>query len=277
MTKIPYIPLYIDDYEAATVHLTAEEDGIYFRLIRLCWRTPGCSIPNDPKWITRRMRVPLSDFDAKIKPVIDEFFTIKRNRILQKRLQSEFGKAKSNFEARSNAGKMGGRPKSLKNNEKDKSNALTKLKLSESNQNQNQNHIKNTKKRKSNLSEDWQPSTKLIASIAEKEHTTQEWVKGQIEPFKNYWLGEGGTKIDWDRTFRNRCNNDYNNKPKSNGHANGQSTFWHHPLQNFALYGQWHVESCGEHEPTIDGVYNPLCKAPRELIEQIVIKSSSGQ
>lgn len=33
---LPYFPLYVDDYEADTPHLTLEEDGAFSRLLRLC-------------------------------------------------------------------------------------------------------------------------------------------------------------------------------------------------------------------------------------------------
>jgi len=77
MSKLPYMELYVDDYDAATMHLTFEEDGIYNRLLRLCWRTPRCSIPNDEIWICRRMRS--TEWD-KIKLILCEFFKRYRGR-----------------------------------------------------------------------------------------------------------------------------------------------------------------------------------------------------
>jgi len=280
MSKIPYIPFYIDDYEAATVHLTVEEDGIYFRLIRLCWRTPGCSIPNDPIWITRRMRVPLSDFDEKIKPIINEFFTVKRDRILQKRLQSEFGKAKSSFDARSNAGKLGGRPKSLKNNEKDKSNALTMRKQCESNQNQNQNHIKKNIKEsfslKGNLPEGWDLFRQKYPSKAKA-----NWAKG-LECFVK-WIGKGVTieeilfSIDfWDwsdeETYRPHPEALLNKKLWENmGDSDPVNDKWTTRLIGFINNNLWH-ESFGP-EPTTDGKpdgpLNPDCGAGIEKLREI--------
>ena len=72
--RLPTLPLFVDDYEAATAHLTLEEDGAYMRLLRLCWRTPGCSIPDDHAWIRRRMRATEEQYETVIKPLIKEFF-----------------------------------------------------------------------------------------------------------------------------------------------------------------------------------------------------------
>jgi uncharacterized protein YdaU (DUF1376 family) len=127
----PYIPLYIDDYDAATAHLTPEEDGIYGRLLRLCWRTPGCSIPNEPEWIARKIRLSMADYERIAAPVIAEFFTVVRGRLTQKRLREEFAKYAETKRKRSEAGKRGGRPKSLKENEISKSPAMVLLKQPE--------------------------------------------------------------------------------------------------------------------------------------------------
>lgn len=105
--SLPYIPLYVDDYEAATAHLTIEEDGAYNRLLRLCWRTPGCSVPDDPKWIMRKMRVSADDYYRVVEPIIDEFFTRGMGRVFQARLQLEQQRAESTHQKKSDAGKKG--------------------------------------------------------------------------------------------------------------------------------------------------------------------------
>ena len=126
--SLPFIPLYVDDYEAATAHLTIEEDGAYNRLLRLCWRTPGCSVPDDPKWIMRKMRVSADDYYRVVEPLIDEFFTRGMGRVFQARLQAEFDKATASHEAKSAAGKKGNevrwqKNKPLKNNKTGNRNA----------------------------------------------------------------------------------------------------------------------------------------------------------
>lgn len=111
----PYYPFYPKDYEAKTAHLTLAEDGVYNRLLRLCWMTPGCSIPNDDKWIMRRLRVTPSEFEDVVKVVLDEFFKCKKGRFFDPRLMEEFKKVSETYLKRSNAGKKGGRPQATEN------------------------------------------------------------------------------------------------------------------------------------------------------------------
>lgn len=77
MTELPSMPLYVDDYEADTAHLTPEEDGIYNRLLRLCWRSPECMVPDDETWLRRKLRVDQACWERACLPVIEEFFTCK--------------------------------------------------------------------------------------------------------------------------------------------------------------------------------------------------------
>lgn len=119
----PCLPLWIDDYDAATSHLSAAEDGVYGRLLRLAWRTPGCSLPNDPAWIARKIRLSAGDFDAIAKPVLEEFFKVQRGRLVQKRLKAEYDNISRKKSARQGAGKKGGDAKALKNKENDAGNA----------------------------------------------------------------------------------------------------------------------------------------------------------
>jgi len=115
----PYLPLYVDDYEAATAHLTPEEDGIYGRLLRLCWRTPGCSLPNDHGWIARKVRLSAKDYDRIGRPLIEEFFKLQRGRLVQKRLRAEYEDISRKKSARVKAGKAGGAAKALKTRDND--------------------------------------------------------------------------------------------------------------------------------------------------------------
>ena len=123
------MPLYVADYDADTAHLTLAEDGAYSRLLRLSWRTPGCTMPEDDDWIMRRMRVDREEFDRLIKPIISEFFSVKKGRVFSARLQHEFERINATSKMRSIAGKKGGHPrKAQKANGKDLSPAKTKRK-----------------------------------------------------------------------------------------------------------------------------------------------------
>lgn len=123
MSTHPYIPLYVDDFEAATAHLSVEEDGVYNRLLRLCWRTPGCSLPNDTAWIARKIRMTPAQFERIAASVLTEFFKLQRGRFVQRRLKAEYDDISRKKSARQNAGKKGGDAKARKDNDNPSSNA----------------------------------------------------------------------------------------------------------------------------------------------------------
>lgn len=123
MSDLPSMPLFVDDYEAATAHLTLEEDGAYNRLLRLCWRTAGCSVPDDAEWIARRMRVDRETFDRVLAPIIEEFFTRANGRISQRRQKREHRYVTQVSRSRKEAGRKGGIAKARKTTEKASSKA----------------------------------------------------------------------------------------------------------------------------------------------------------
>ena len=114
MGDLPFMPIWIADYELDTGHLSLQQDGAYTRLLRLCWRSPGCSIPDDPAWIQTRMRVDLKTYAEVIDPLLREFFHRRHGRWVQKRLQAEWLKSKDLKDKRSAAGFAAAAAKSLK-------------------------------------------------------------------------------------------------------------------------------------------------------------------
>ena len=129
--SLAYFPMYADDFEADTAHLTLAEDGAYNRILRLCWRTPGCSIPSDRAWIYRRLRASSDEDKLVVDTVLDEFFTEDDGRFSNARLTREFIDAKNAHEKRKAAGAKGGKSKRLKTNNKTPSNAIAKPKQPE--------------------------------------------------------------------------------------------------------------------------------------------------
>jgi uncharacterized protein YdaU (DUF1376 family) len=116
--SLPYFPMYPSDFEAKTSHLTLEEDGAYNRLLRLCWMTPGCSLPDDPTWIARRMRIDMDTFARVVAPLLDEFFTRAKGRVQSPKLSRISDETNEKHTRRVEAGKKGGRPaKALKTKE----------------------------------------------------------------------------------------------------------------------------------------------------------------
>lgn len=120
---LSYFPLYADDFEADTAHLTLAEDGAYNRLLRLCWRTPGCKIPAEREWIYRRMRANTETEKKVVDTVLDEFFTVHDGCCSNARLTKEWLTANEAHERRKRAGAKGGLAKGRKSNNKAPSNA----------------------------------------------------------------------------------------------------------------------------------------------------------
>ena len=129
--SLPYFPLYPSDFEAKTSHLTIAEDGAYNRLLRVCWMTPGCSMPADEAWIMRRVRAHAEDEKEAVRAVLDEFFTVKGGRYSNARLTKEWLAANEAHDRRKNAGSKGGKAKSLKTLVAAPSNAKAMLKQPE--------------------------------------------------------------------------------------------------------------------------------------------------
>jgi uncharacterized protein YdaU (DUF1376 family) len=122
--SLPYFNLYPRDFEADTSHLSLEEDGAYNRLLRLCWMSPECSLPDDDAWIMRRMRVDEATYDRVVRPLISEFFSRKSGRVSNPRLSKEFSTSTEKHGRRVSAGKAGGEAKARKTKEIAPSNAV---------------------------------------------------------------------------------------------------------------------------------------------------------
>ena len=129
--SLAYFPLFPSDFEADTAHLTLAEDGAYNRLLRLCWRTPGCSLPADRAWIHRRMRAHSDEDKAVVDAVLDEFFSLRDGRLSNARLAKEWVSANEAHKRRVKAGAKGGKAKALKTNDSAPSNSQAKPKQPE--------------------------------------------------------------------------------------------------------------------------------------------------
>ena len=105
MPKLPHLPLFVNDLNADTSHLTHEEFGIYIRLLCLMWNGPDCRIPDDDEWLSKRLHSPIEDVAEKVRPIIDEFCEIRSGRISQKRLEREYNFVSKKSENRSRAAK----------------------------------------------------------------------------------------------------------------------------------------------------------------------------
>ena len=228
--SLPYFPMYPTDFEAKTSHLTLAEDGAYNRLLRICWMTPGCSIPDDDAWIMRRLRVDRSTFDDVVKVVIDEFFDSEKGRLSNAKLSRIFVETNTAHEKRVSAGSKGGKAKALKTNNSGSSNAVAKPKQPEPEPELSKRDTNVSQKNGTRLPDDWFLSASL-GQWSIEQGATDDLVRAEADKFKDYWMGVAGAKgrkANWDATWRNWirkaiADNQPQFKAITGGH-NGQST-----------------------------------------------------
>jgi uncharacterized protein YdaU (DUF1376 family) len=208
--SLAYFPLFPDDYEADTAHLSMAEDGAYNRLLRLCWRTAGCSVPADLTWIYRRMRA-VSEADRDVvQTVLAEFFKLENGRYSNARLTKEWLAANAAHERRKNAGAKGGKAKGLKTNDIEASNAVALGKQPEPEPyvREEPNASSLPRKRAKRLPEDWALPDDLRDWAVSEGGLTSEAVAFEAAKFRDYWCGKAGkdaAKLDWSATWRNWC------------------------------------------------------------------------
>jgi len=88
-----YYEHHIGDYDQATAHLTACEDGIYSRLIRW-YMASEAPLPADVKLIQRRVRAHSREEKSAVQSVLDEFFELTDDGYRQHRCDEEIERYK---------------------------------------------------------------------------------------------------------------------------------------------------------------------------------------
>lgn len=90
MAEFPSMPVFTDALVADCHHLTDEEFGRYMRLLIIMWRTPGCKIPDDHIWISKRINCDALAYAKLVQPLLQEFCKKVDGFWTQKRLQKEY-------------------------------------------------------------------------------------------------------------------------------------------------------------------------------------------
>jgi uncharacterized protein YdaU (DUF1376 family) len=220
VAQLPRMGVFTDALLGDTMDLSAEEFGAYCLILFVTWRNNGQSLEDDPARMSRIARVSERRWKAVIRPALERFFDLTDGRWRQKRLEKEY-QAAADF-ARVQRAKSNARwaSKLLKNNNTSDPPALPRDMLpvpvpveeekKEGRTNNSGTCVPPTfgkprdKSRGSRIPSDWQPSPddcQFALSLGIEP-------AGILEEFRDYWLGEGGQrarKVDWSRTFRNRC------------------------------------------------------------------------
>jgi uncharacterized protein YdaU (DUF1376 family) len=106
-----YYKFNIADWHLATSHLSLEEEAIYFKLVNFYYDTET-PIPLETQTVIRRLRLGLHSDSVRL--VLDEFFVKTEKGFVHERCDSEIQKYHKKAETNKTVGKLGGRPKKIK-------------------------------------------------------------------------------------------------------------------------------------------------------------------
>ena len=118
----PFMQLYVGDYLGDTRHLTTEQHGAYLLLLMTMWRSDGV-LSDDPAKLARIAGLTVARW-KRISDEIMAFFTPCEGGLTQARLAAELTIADEKSEKNSQAGRIGGRAKALKDKKVHVANAM---------------------------------------------------------------------------------------------------------------------------------------------------------
>jgi uncharacterized protein YdaU (DUF1376 family) len=260
--------------------LSLAEDGAFNRLLRLCWRTPGCSVPADRAWVYRRLRAHTEADQAIIETILTEFFREADGRLSNARLTKEWLAANEAHTRRKSAGAKGGKAKALKTNETALSNATPMLKQPEpepepeevttanavvAHTPQDPPESKSTGRargaaRGNRIAPNWAPTITDYA-FASSEGMTREDINREADKFRDYWTAKSGREaceLDWSATWRNWVRSDFRKRAGScsgagNASRNGSRTDAFDRLAERLQGGPAWPEAGGHDDPGAEG------------------------
>lgn len=201
MSAPVWMPFYVRDFVADTIHLTDRQQGAYILLICHYWLHGG--LPNDDAQLCLISRQANVDDWLTIKaPIAALFRPVWRH----KRIDEELSKASVLAERRRKAGQIGGR-KSSSNRQaivEQSSSYHSHIHKKKEDGSLRSPSKKEAGSRGTRIPADWQPD---LAEALRLGLTLQE-ASRQADVFRDYWrgkAGEAGIKLDWPATWRNWC------------------------------------------------------------------------
>jgi uncharacterized protein YdaU (DUF1376 family) len=167
-----WMPFYVADYLADTLHLGPLENGVYMFLIMHYWQTG--SLPKDDIHLARIARMTGEEWNT-IRPSIASFFDSEWR---HRRVERELALAKEKRDKRTEAGRKGGKAKAAlhKNPSKCSSNATILLEQNAA----NHNHYKEKEKEKEKAGKEKKGAAMAFVAIASPEW--QAWQKVKPTP-----------------------------------------------------------------------------------------------
>lgn len=224
MSKLPFLPLYTNDYLGDTRGLTTEQHGAYLLLLFEMWNAGG-SLVYDERMFARLTVVNPKRWHL-VWPAIEHFFVIENGMMTQQRLKRERQKADSIIEKRRNAGALGGSAKALKTLEDElasakqtgwQSDSISQPHLELQIEKEKEEPKGSSKKKEEgsskgtrlpedwDLPEDWFKETYQFR-LPSGDYLTEQEIFYERDRFRDYWHsqpGGKGRKLNWHATWRN--------------------------------------------------------------------------
>lgn len=228
-----WMPLYIGDYLADTMHLTRDQHGAYVLLIMAYWRRGG-ALPDDDEQLAPIAKATLNEWRKALRKVMAPFFQIAEGFWCHKRIDHELaeaqrlsrrGKAGGDASAQLRANETGnktvnknatreptsGQPNSNTSpspppSQKEESPSLrsgepaTAPEFDLASQPEGK-EATNGRRRKSRISADWRPDEQDQA-YALGRGFDDPWIEQQAERFRDHHLKAGSSFLDWNAAWR---------------------------------------------------------------------------
>lgn len=233
-----YYNRHINDYRAATAHLSWDEDAAYNRLLDICYATEK-PLPADISQVCRLARATKPAHRAAVETVLQEFFVLEADGWHQHRCDEELALATERARRARENGTQGGRPRKPRNNPEEThpvnsgidpgsyaraSHSPFPIPQEETEANASAKRADNgpTRTRGTRLSDDWQPDVEDRA-FAEQQGLDADTIAAE---FRDYWIakpGAAGVKLDWPATWRNWCRHAQQRRGSNSGPGRGRA------------------------------------------------------
>jgi uncharacterized protein YdaU (DUF1376 family) len=213
-SKEPWFPFYAADWLTDTLGMSQFSKGMYIDLLSYQWING--SIPTDDNQLCRIAGCDhMSEFNDHWHYISPKFEELEGGQMVNRRLVKVRQQQDRFIEQKRQAGRASGAARRKKGNGSSDIEQVfdsvadpfpTKGERKRTSQSQSQ--IKDPppaarappQKRKTRLPEDWHPDEKLLAWA--QKNVPKVNIGSETEIFRDYFLGSGGTKLDWRRTWQ---------------------------------------------------------------------------
>ena len=224
MSTLPYFKFYTNDWLADTAILSATAKGCYIDILAISWSKRAFPRDDDTE-MARLLRLTKSQW-RKVKTELEPFFFLENGTFFNKRLAKLLQESEEKTEKMKTISALGVEARALKRNKTalphgnrtvnqmvKKSQPILELELDK----KEKIDKKESARRGSRLSDDWQPSETNIQFALSKLRTLEQ-VENETSKFRNYYQSVSGKKairIDWQKTFNNWIRSNYCTRPDS--------------------------------------------------------------